>query len=132
MDLVTIDGKKYDVLVTNITETYNILYSEETGRTIADGAPMTLTPIGTFFSHSITFYRKFGNEQEYDRLYDYLSRPRTEGIAVKIAHNQTTLDYEAYVSTGERSLIASNSTLNRWGEFTAIFTPMKAQVLPDE
>ena len=57
MDYVKIDGTAYDVLVINIEESFNILYSENTGRTISTGAKMTLDPLGTFIGHNVTFKR---------------------------------------------------------------------------
>lgn len=131
MDYVKIDGKAYDVIVSEIGETFNILYSENTGRTLSQGARMTLDPIGTFYGHKVTFQRKEGLEAEYDALFAALSKPRYDGMDVEIVHNQTTLTYEAYVSQGERSLarITSDGRV-LWGEFVATFTPMEAQVLP--
>ena len=60
MDLVKIGGKVYDVLVTELSENFNILYSENTGRTMSAGARMTLDPLGTFYGHKVTFQRKRG------------------------------------------------------------------------
>ena len=34
MDYVKIGGRAYDVIVTELTENFNILYSENTGRTM--------------------------------------------------------------------------------------------------
>ena len=89
MDYVKIGGKVFDVLVKEISENFNILYSENTGRTTS-GA-MTLDPIGTFIGHRITFSRKRGKEQEYDDLFNYILTPRYDGIRVEIVHGQTTL-----------------------------------------
>lgn len=132
MDYVKIGGRQYDVVVTKVSETFNILYSENTGRTISEGARMTLDPIGTFYGHKITFQRKNGYEAEYDRLYDYISKPRYDGIPVEIVHNQETISYEAYISTGERALqrIDTNTGKVFWGEFSVNIVPMEAQVLP--
>ena len=62
MDFFKIDGIKYDVLVTSIEENFSILYSENTGRTMARGARMVLDPLGTFFGHKVTVQRKKGFE----------------------------------------------------------------------
>ena len=50
MEYVKIGGKVWDVLVTEITESFSILYSENTGRTMSQGAGITLDPLGTFFN----------------------------------------------------------------------------------
>lgn len=132
MDYVKIGGIKYDVLVTAISENFNILYSENTGRTMSEGARMMLDPLGTFIGHKVTFQRKQGKEEEYDRLFDYVSKPRYDGIAVEIVHNQTTLSYDAYISSGERAVKRIDEKTGKvyWGEFSVNIVPMEAQVLP--
>ena len=133
MNYVKIGGRVYDVLVTGLSENFNILFSENTGRTIATGARMTLDPLGTFYGHKITFQRKKGMETEYDMLFDYVSKPRYDGIPVEIVHNQTTLKYDAYISQGERALKRIDEKTGRvfWGEFSVNIIPMEAQVVPE-
>ncbi len=132
MDYVKIGGKAYDVLVIELSENFNILYSENTGRTISTGARMTLDPLGTFIGHKITFKRKQGREAEYDKLFDYVSKPRYDGIPVEIVHNQTTISYDAYISQGERALkkIDVNSGVVYWDTFSVNIIPMEAQIVP--
>ena len=132
MDYVKIGGKVWDVLVTEITESFSILYSDQTGRTIAKGARMTLDPLGTFFNHKITFMRKKGFEETFDELFDFASQPRYDGIPVEIVHNQETLFYDAYISQGERALkrIDANTGKVYWDKFTLNIVPMEAQVKP--
>ena len=132
MDYVKIGGKAYDVLVTEISENFNILYSENTGRTMSVGARMTLDPLGCFVGHKITFQRKQGKEAEYDALFDYVSRPRFDGIPVEIVHNQTVLKYDAYISNGERAVKRIDPKTGKvyWGEFALNIVPMEAQITP--
>lgn len=132
MNYCVIGGRSYDVIVTAIEESFTILYTENTGRTLGIGAPMTLDPLGTFFSHTVTFKRSKENVNEFDRLYEYLSTPRYDGIPIEIVHGQTTIQYEAYVSQGKRTLqrIAEKVKRVLWGEFQVNFIPMKAQVTP--
>lgn len=127
-----INGKSYDVLVTGLEETFNILYSDNTGRTLSKGARMVLDPLGTFYGHKITVRRKQGHEKEFDELYDYVSRPRYDGVSLEAAHNQTTIKYDAYVSNGGRPLnkITKNDVLF-WGEMQLNFVAMEAQVTPE-
>lgn len=133
MDYVKIGGRAYDVLVTAVEENFNILYSENTGRVISLGARMVLDPLGCFYGHKVTFKRKRGKEAEFDSLFNYVSRPRYDGISVEIVHNQTTLAYDAYVSNGVRNLkrIDPNSGKVYWDELSLNIVPMEAQVLPE-
>ena len=65
MNYCAINGKSYDVIVTAIEESFSILYTENTGRTLGIGAPMTLDPLGCFFSHKVTFKRCKENAKEF-------------------------------------------------------------------
>lgn len=133
MEYVKIGGKVWDVLVTEISESFSILYSENTGRTMSQGAGMTLDPLGTFFNHKVTFQRKQGFEKQYDDLFDFVSIPRYDGIDVEIVHNQTTLKYKAYISQGERALKRIDTKTGKvyWDKFSLNIVPMSAQVLPE-
>ncbi len=133
MEYVKIGGKVWDVIVTELSENFSILYSENTGRTMSAGARMVLDPLGTFIGHKITFQRKQGNEAEYDRFFDYMSQPRYDGISVDIVHGQTTIKYDAYVSQGERALKRIDPKTNKvyWDKFSLNIVPMEAQVVPE-
>lgn len=133
MNYCVINGKSYDVIVTAIEESFSILYTDNTGRTASKGARMTLDPLGTFFSHKVTFKRCKDNYKEFDELYDFLTIPRYDGFPIEIVHNQSTLKYDAYVSQGSRPLKRIEEKIKRvlWGELSVNFIPMEAQVLPE-
>lgn len=137
MNYFRVNGKKYEVSVTSIEENFNILYSENTGRSIADGAPMVLDPLGTFFGHKITIKRKNGYEKEFDELYELVSKPiRVEvdedALLIEAAHLQNSIAYRAYVSNGARSVerIDEKNDTVYWGEFSLNIVPIRAQVTP--
>ena len=132
MDYFKIDGRSYDVVVTAIEESFNILYSENTGRTMSKGARMVLDPLGTFIGHKVIVRRKQGYEAQFDALYNYVSTPRYDGISVEIVHNQRTIKYDAYISNGSRALQQiTKSDIVKWGELQLNIVPMEAQVLPE-
>ena len=132
MNYCVINGRSWDVIVTAIEESFSILYTENTGRTLAIGAPMTLDPLGTFFSHKVTFKRCKENVEEFDALYNFLTVSRYDGFEVEIVHNQTTIKYKAYVSQGTRAIqrIVQNIKKVLWGELSVNFVPIEAQVKP--
>lgn len=132
-DWLDIDGQRFNVSVMSIKESGSILYSENTGRTMAKGAPMTLDPLGTFFNYSITVKRNGSDVDDYDRLYDYVMKPRYNGMTITAPHNQSTIQFETYISTAEREVksIDDNGKTVYWKEMTLTITAMEAQVLPE-
>lgn len=138
MDYFRVNGKKYEVIVTSLEENFNILYSENTGRTLAEGAPVTLDPLGTFFGHKVAVRRKNGHEREFDDLYQLVSRPlrvekEEDALLFEVAHLQDSIAYRAYVSTGTRAVTRIDEKTGKvyWGELSLNIVPIKAQVLPD-
>lgn len=138
MNYFKINGKSYNVIVTSLEENFNILYSENTGRTIADGAPMILDPFGTFFGHKISVRRKNGYEKDFDNLYELISKPirvenEEDAILFEVSHLQDSIAYRAYVSSGSRKVDRIDEKSNKvyWGELSLNIVPIKAQVLPD-
>ena len=131
MNWVVIEGKAYDVLDQDVERNFNILYTENTGRTLAEGAPLILDPLGTFYGHKITFARRKNNVSDFDSLWDFLSQPRVVGINIKVVYNQDVLQYDAYVSSGTQKLnhIDRNGTVY-WDAMQANFIPIRAQVTP--
>ena len=123
MSYVKIGNREWSVMVTKIIESFNILYSGNTGRTLSVGARMVLDPLGTFYGHKITFKRLKGFEDDFDRLFDYVSKPRFDGIPVEIVHNQTTIAYDAYISTGEREVERINKPLSGFIGYNRISSP---------
>lgn len=127
-----IDGQVFDVIVTEIAESATILYSSNTGRTISKGARMTLDPLGTFFNHKIKVRRNKENVWAYDMLFNYITRPRYGGMHVKAVHNQTTIEYDAYISSAERQIqkIDDKNKMVYWKEMEINIVAMEAQILP--
>lgn len=138
MNYFRINGKSYDVIVTGIEENFNILYSENTGRTIAEGAPMTLDPLGSFYGHKVSLRRKTGFEKQFDEVYEIVSKPisvveEEDALLFEVAHLQSTISYRAYVSSGSRAVEKIDEKKEKvyWGELSLNIVPIKAQVLPE-
>ena len=145
-----IDGKEYIVRVFDPTESFTILYGENTGRTLDEGAPMVLDPKGTFFNYTITVGAMKGFENSFEELWQFLSFPRNDGIIVEFPSGRKTMwttkekdgeivnGFCAYVSAGKRKI--KKIIENKNGEledvlydtFAINFIAMKAQVLPSE
>lgn len=131
MNYVVINGIAYDCICSKITESWEKLYTENTGR--ATNGVMQLDPIGTYFYHNVEFFPRTGKEEEYEQLYQFLAIPRKEGIKVSLCDGQTTIEHECYVSKAEREVaIIKNGTKVKWKGFTAKFTPLAPDILPME
>ena len=132
MNIVKIDGKAYDVLVTKIERTFEIVQSDNAGTTLAQGARETLDPLGTKIGHRVTFKRKSGYEKEFDKLWDFVVQPRYDGVWVEIVYNQDTLKYEARFTTGTQALKRIDNVTNKvyWNELTLDIVPIEAQIKP--
>lgn len=131
MDAFLLDGQSYNVGVKSVNESFTVMYTENTGRTSARGAPMQLDAIGTFFSHEVTIFPRQGFETDFDSIYHKLSRPSNIPILVSIVHEQKMLNYDAYVSSGSRPVRKKTHDKTYWGEFTFTLTPITAQVIAD-
>jgi hypothetical protein len=96
------------------------------------GARMVLDPLGTFYGHKITVARRKGEINEFDKLFDYISKPRYDGMFVEAVHGQDTISYDAYVSNGERTVkrIDEKECVVYYDAFDINIVPMEAQVLP--
>lgn len=131
-DWIDIDGQRFNVKVMSIKESGTILYSDNTGRTLAIGAPMTLDPLGTFYNYTITVRRNGEDVDDYDRLYDYVLQPRYSGMTIKAPHNQGTITFDAYISAAEREVQRIDDKNNKiyWKEMSLTITATKAQVTP--
>ena len=129
---VKIGGRTWNVRVTEITEDFSVLYSDNTGRTMEAGAPLTLDPLGTFFGHKVTFARAKSGADEFDALFNFLAQPRNKGIPIQIVHNQSTISYNAYVSSGNRQLqqIDEKKNVVKWDKLQVSFIAISAQIRP--
>ncbi len=131
-DWLELDGVAYNVVVTSISEGGTVLYSENTGRTVAVGAPVTLDPLGTFYNYKVTVKRRGDNLDEYDKLFMEVTKPRYNGFQVKAVHNQGTWIFEGYISSAERKLKKIDEKTGKvyWDSMSINIIANKAQVVP--
>jgi hypothetical protein len=143
-----IDGIEWDVKVFEPKESFSILYSKNTGRTLDTGAPMVLDPLGTFYNYSMTFGAKKGKEQQFEDLWRYLSVPRKEPMLFLFPKSSngywqtedesgSAVDgFYAYVSNGERGIKKILEDVNGelkqvvYEAFTVNVIATRAQVTP--
>lgn len=128
-----IAGRVWNVRIIDLKNNFSGIDGENAGRTIAEGAPMILDPLGTFHYYTVTFARQGGAVDEFDELYNLLAYPYSQGLDVEIVFNQTMIAFKAYCRNGERGLTKIGMDgIVYWDTFQAQLTAMTAQVLPGQ
>ena len=126
--LCKIDGKSYDVLVTAIEETTEVIEGENSG--IALERQREIRDIlGVKIGHVVTFAPD-NNPAEFDELYNYLFKTIRPSVMVECVHNQTSMRYEAAYNTCSRSVSHIDDDTNTvyWNEMSVAFRPMENQI----
>lgn len=128
--LVKIDGISYDVLVTAIQETFDVLEGPNSGKALYRQREIRdLT--GIKIGHKITFAPD-NDPDAYDELCAYLFGSVREYVVLEVVHDQTTISYEAAYNTGSRQVshIDDNNDVVYWSELTVDFRPLETQINP--
>lgn len=145
-----INGREYNVSITELKEDFTVMYTENTGRTLDEGAPIVLDPLGTFFNYEMTVNLIAGYENDFDELYELMSRPSSAPLRLVLPRSRKAIwrtpndndvltdGFNAYVSSGNRNIKWIRSTSDGelddvgYSSYSIKFTATKAQVLPDE
>lgn len=130
MNFVKINGIAFDVTVaiSDIEESFNVLDGDNAGRVMSGG--MTRDIIGTYIGHKITFFNGKSNE-DFDALWDYLVQHSVDDyVHLTAADGQSTIDYNAYYTSGTRRIRKSENGVNYWDELEVSFVAMDPQVVP--
>lgn len=130
MNYCKINGQSFDVTVaiSDIEETFNVLDGSNAGRVMS--GRMIRDVIGTYIGHKITFFNGKSNA-DFDALWNYLIAHSVDDyVNLEAADGQTSLSYQAYYTSGTRSLRSAADGTNVWDEIEISFVPMDAQVKP--
>ncbi len=130
MNYCKINGQSFDVTVaiSDIEETFNVLDGSNAGRVMS--GRMIRDVIGTYIGHKITFFNGKSNA-DFDALWNYLIAHSVDDyVNLEAADGQTSLSYQAYYTSGTRSLRSAADGTNVWDEIEINFIPMDAQVKP--
>lgn len=130
MNYCKINGRAFDVTVaiSSIEESFNVLDGSNAGRVMS--GRMVRDVIGTYIGHKITFFN--GKKQaDFDALWQYLIDHSVDDyVTLEAADNQTSISYQAYYTSGTRTLSSAANGANVWDEIEINFVPMDAQVKP--
>lgn len=128
LTLCKIDGKSYDVLISAIEETYNVIEGANSGIAIANQREIR-DILGVKIGHIITFSP--GDDPDtFDELKDYLFSSIRHSVMLEVAYNQSTITYEAAYNTGARRVAYINDDNNviGWDDLTVEFRPIELQI----
>ncbi|WP_050697623.1 hypothetical protein [Anaeromassilibacillus senegalensis] len=130
MNYCRINGQAFDVTVaiSDIEETFNVLDGENAGRVMT--GRMVRDIIGTYIGHKVTFFSS-KSQKDFDALWDYLvAHSVDDSVQLEAADGQKSISYEAYYTSGTRTLKSAADGVNIWDEIEINFVPMDAQVKP--
>lgn len=130
MNYVKINGISFDVTVaiSGIEESFNVLDGENAGRVMT--GRMIRDIIGTYIGHKITFFNG-KKKSDFDALWDYLiAHSVDDSVMLEAADGQSSISYEAYYTSGTRTLKSAADGVNVWDEIEINFIPMEAKVKP--
>lgn len=131
MDYVKINGQSFDVGVgiSSYEESFNVLDGPNAGRSTGTGR-MIRDVLGTCIGHKVTFFNN-GNRAAFDALWAYLLAHSTDGsVQLSAADGQASISYEAYYTSGKRSLTQARGGVNYWDELEVSFVPIAPQLTP--
>lgn len=115
--MITIDGEEFNVGIINISRKGTI--EKETIGQTQDGVSHFNT-IGTRYDYEVTFATKKMNVAEYDRLYEVLTSP-VDTHYVTMPYGQTTISFNASVTSANDSIVANFNNFRRWSELKISF-----------
>lgn len=115
-DRIYIDGKRYDVPVTEIVRTADVL-DRYAKRTENGGLKRKL--IGVYFNYEITFGDTLSTET-YNELYAKLTEPR-EFHDVIVPASDGDYAYTAYITGVQDKMVAQYGDKNYYGSLKASF-----------
>ncbi len=125
--MIKIDGVEYDadVYIDEIEETFEKLSGEDSGRT-QDGK-MWIDMVGTCYNYTLHVVRKPGTSlAAYDALFKALSAPK-DFNTVEFPHDQGTMIFEGYITSGSRKLLRQIDGKNYWSDISIQFIAREPQ-----
>lgn len=124
----TIDGVNLRLWVKELKRNFAVTDTENSGR--VQSWRMHRDIIGTFYNYTLAIDADSSNPADYDTFYQMISAPVESHILV-FPYGQVTLEFEAYVTSGEDSLRINRSEeegkKNRWTGLSITFTAMEPQ-----
>lgn len=124
----TIDGVNLRLWVTELKRNFAVTDTDNSGR--VQSYRMHRDIIGTFYNYTLSVDPDDSNPADYDTFYEIISSPQ-EYHTLVFPYGQETLEFEAYVTSGEDSLKINNDNAdgrkNQWSGLSIDFIAMEPQ-----
>lgn len=127
-NLCEIDERNFDVLVTGIRETTEILEGANSGVALHNNREIR-DITGIKITHAISFAPDT-DPVAFEALYDYLFGTIRPSVWLKVAHGQEMIEYEAAYNTCDRGVVYRDEQtgFTGWDELTVEFRPIENQI----
>lgn len=132
MSYIKLNGTEFDadIAIESYNRNFSVLDGENAGRSTLTGR-MIRDVIGTYIGHKIKVFRRGDNYAGIDHFWSYIVEHSVDdSVMLEAADGQTTIQYEAYYTSGSQDIEKVENGVNYWGTIEINFIPMDAQVRP--
>lgn len=124
--LLTIDGRTFSVMVTSLTRSFRIVEGRNASD-MQDGSHIR-DLVGTYIDYEMGIDPDYTNTPDYDALYEILSAPVDEHEVTLPYGRNSSITYDAQISSGTDSLLVSDGVNDDlWGGLVVKFKAKKPQ-----
>lgn len=120
-NVFTIDGYKFDVIVSELKRTSTVLELNNQ-KTMSGRANREI--IGTIYNYEMSIEQLVGSAKDYDTLYYLLTAP-VESHHLSIPYGQTMYEFDVYISEVKDKLTLIKENINVWNDLKVKFTAMQ-------
>lgn len=126
-NVFAVNGKYYNVKVTELQRNFQVLDNEDNAGRTVDGN-MVRDVIGTFYNYTVRIEPVRVDMDEYDEMYDLVSAP-ADYVQLTILIGRYTQTFNAYVTKGSDKFRMVGDALV-WSELSLNFVAMEPQRRP--
>lgn len=124
----TVDGKEYNVFVTQLNRHAKVKESSLSGD-VKSGEHFR-DIVGTYYDYDLTVATDSLSQEDYDSLYEVLSAPQASHTVI-LPYGRATLEFEAYIEDLSDSMKSDRPTGRNWGDLSISFYAKKPQRRPE-
>lgn len=124
--MITIDGKKYNVLIKKDSLKRSFEIAEGPGSLEYLDGDSDPDIIGTYYNYSLEIDARMASPEEYDSLFEVISAP-VAYHTVSFPYGQSTLTFKARITGGEDVFLYKMGGKQYWGGLSLQFSAKQPQ-----